>query len=207
MKTSDLENKLVWIFDRLWNSFSWKWFVSRDILEEIQISLWDIVVEIRNEGIQVSEVTVNWMQLCWSCHQKVSLRKKRINRGIVSWLIKCFNFVMKDKLQWFQISEIDLTPQEYAELNHLVRFWLLYKSEGMKAWEYWVPRKTVSKFLKWEWRVAEYYETDPTKKEWEDGRRTMSEKRILISEVPSIKNLRDQFGDHLTEYVWNEDFE
>lgn len=182
-------------------------FVKSERIDEIYWNLNLLMVDIMTQWIQVENNIENWIQFCWNCHQKVSLRKMRIDSWMVSWLIKAFDFVMKNKRQLFQIQEIGLIPQEYSKLNHLVRFWLLYKSEWMNVWVYWVPRRTVSKFLSWEWKVAEYYETDPTKKEWEEGRRFMSENRITINEIPSIWQLKKQFWEKLVEYEWNELFE
>lgn len=198
MKKQDLLNRLSWVLKRTERSiFYFK------IYQELSVIISDLSIE----WIEVENFIQNKIQFCWNCHQKVSLRKKKIDLWMVSWLIKAFNFVMKYKRQTFQIQEIDLNPQEYSKLNNLVRFWLLYKSDDMWIWEYWVPRRTVSRFLAWEWKVAEFYKTDPTKKEWEEGRRVMSEKRITIHEIPSVSELRKLYWESLTEYEWNEDFE
>lgn len=192
---------------KLQNECYWRGFVSSAVIMEYVHKIEDFEMKLYEASIQVETIVDNDMQFCGSCGQKVSLRKMRIDSWMISWLIKCFNFVMKNKVQWFQIQEIDLIPQEYSKLNHLVRFWLLYKNSDMKNGEYWVPRKTVSQFLSWEWNVSESYETDPTKKEWEEGRRFMSEKRISIEEIPSVWDLKEQFWNKLVEYEWNEDFE
>lgn len=205
MKKQDLMQRLWEITQKAERSAEIMPF--REDIKEIYINLKEILMDLSLDWIQVENFVENEIQFCWHCHQKISLRKKRIDKWMVSALIKSFNFVMKNKKQHFQIQEIWLSPIEYGSLNHLVRFWLLYKSNDLKRGEYWIPRKTVSKFLKWEWKVAEYYETNPTKKEWEDWRRFMSEKRITINEVPSIWDLRKQYWETLVEYEWNEEFE
>jgi hypothetical protein len=35
----------------------------------------------------------------------------------------------------------------------------------------------------------------------------MSEERITIDQVPKVKHLQEEFGEGLTEYIWNDDFE
>lgn len=179
----------------------------RQDIQDLYISLRELIMDLSLEWLEIQDFVENEIQFCWHCHQKISLHKKRIDKWMVTALIKVFNFVMKNKRQYFQIQEIWLNPVEYGSLNHLVRFWLLYKSWDLKRWEYGIPRKTVSKFLAWEWSVAEFYETNPTKKEWEKGRREMSENRITINQIPSISELRKKFGEKLTEYSWNEEFE
>jgi len=207
MKKNEIVKFLEDTHSKLQESTYWKWFVSSPLIMDFVHKIEDFALKLDDESIQIETIVENDIQFCGSCGQKVSLRKMRIDSWMISWLIKCFNFVMRNKVQWFQIQEIDLIPQEYSKLNHLVRFWLLYKNWEMKNGEYWVPRKTVSMFLAWEWRVSEFYETDPTKKEWEEWRRFMSEKRISIEEIPSVWELKEQFWEKLVEYEWNEDFE
>lgn len=208
MQSKEIQSSINAIRERMQRHSISKAFIARDEVLSWESDIQDLLDKIQEDGIQVAEsYEENGMQFCGSCTQKISLRKMRIDSGMISGLIKCFNFVIQNNVQGFQIQEIDLIPQEYSKLNHLVRFGLLYKQADMKNGEYWVPRKTVSRFLAGEWNVAEFYETDPTKKEWEEWRRVMSEKRISIHEIPSVKELQKQFGDHLTEYLWNEDFE
>jgi len=179
----------------------------REDIKQIYIDLKELIMNISLEWLEIEPVIKNDIQICWCCHQKISLRVKRIDKWMITALIKVYNFVMRNKRQYFQIQEIGLNPIEYGSLNHLVRFWLLFKWSDLKRWEYGIPRKTVSKFLQWEWKVAEFYSTDPTKKEWEHGRREMSEHRISINEIPSIADLRKQFWETLVQRIWNEDFE
>ena len=143
------------------------------------------------------------IERCECCNQKITKRRKRIDSTMISGLIKCFEYGMETDKTVFQMKYVKLNKVEYWVINNLVRFWLLYKNDSMIKWEYWIPKTTVSKFLKWEWSVAEYYETDPTIPEWEEWRRIMSEERITINDIPSIKKLREVFWEWLTEYINN----
>jgi hypothetical protein len=71
----------------------------------------------------------NEIQRCSCCGQKISIRRKRIDRSMVSALIRAFEHVMQHNKQTFQIAEVKFTPIEYGIVNNLVRFGLLYKSE------------------------------------------------------------------------------
>jgi len=207
MKIKQLIDEL-WELSRKIEHESWsKAFISNSETVKWYWRLVSILGELWSEWIQIESIVENWIQFCWSCRQKVSLRKKRIDKAMVSALIKSFNFVIAKQEQTFQIQEIWFTPIEYWVVNHLVRFGLLYKNWDFWQWVYWVPRKTVSQFLSWKWNVAEYYETDPTKQEWEEWRRVMSEKRIYISEIPSVSDLQKEYWKWLTQYEWNENFE
>lgn len=207
MKKSELLQSICEISTQLEMAIDSIEFVRSKRIDEINSNLNIIITDIINQWIQPENYIENKIQFCWNCHQKISLIKKRIDSWMVSWLIKAYNFVIKNQRQLFQIQEIWLNSIEYWKLNNLVRFWLLYKDEWMNIWVYWVPRRTVSKFLAWEWKVAEYYQTDPTKKEWEEGRRFMSKNRITINEIPSVWDLKKQFWEKLVEYEWNELFE
>ena len=177
------------------------WFVPVASVQQIHDEIYKLSRKISEEWIQIdSTYEENGIQFCWACNRKVWKMKKSIDKTMVSWLIKAFNHVMENKSQTFMISEINLNKIEYWVLNHLVRFWLLYKSEWMKRWEYWVPRRTVSRFMRWEWAVAKYFIQDPTKKE---DQREMSEERIYISQVPSVDTLIQEFWINLVSYEYN----
>lgn len=207
MKEIDIRKKLKDLQSRLNYASMWKGFVPSPTVQEISNEIYELMTKIKTEGVQWEVFVENGIQFCESCRQPISIRKTRIISAMISGLKKWYDHVMKNWTQTFMIRDLDLETKEYSVLNHLVRFGLLYKEEWFRAGEYGVRRKLVSKFFKWEWKVSVYYETDPTKREWEEWRRTMSEERISIDEIPNVKELRDLYGDKLTEYEWNENFE
>lgn len=205
MNKQELIVSLSEIYENMKRESSSKAFIQNSKVDIWADVIWSLTTQLNEFWIDSEEnYEENGIQFCWSCNQKVSKLKKHIDKTMISGLIKAFDYVMKNQTQTFMISELPLNRVEYWVLNHLVRFGLLYKSSDMKRWEYGVSRRTVSKFMKWEWAVAKYFIQDPTKQE---DQREMSEERIFISDIPSVANLREEFGDTLVSYEWNNDCE
>lgn len=207
MEQNEITKELLGISQKLYSESSSKAFVSRDVIISIAENLDKLRSEILASWVHIWKYIKNWVEYCWNCNQKVSKMRVRFNSPMLRAVIKAFNYAVKNNRQIINISDLNLWNSEYSQFNHVVRFWLAYKTEDMKGWEYWIPRKRIYDFLQWEFLVAEYFLQDPLKKEWEEWRRTMSDNRISVNEVPSVEALKRQFWERLTEYEWNNDFE
>lgn len=136
MKQSELLRKINWEISNLKIFASERAFSPvADVLRYCS-RLEEVVNEAIEDGVELEPYEKDGVQYCGCCGQKVSLRRKRIDKAMVSALIRAYNYVMENRVQTFQISQINFTPIEYGILNHLVRFGLLYKSEKMKHGEY-----------------------------------------------------------------------
>jgi len=132
---------------------------------------------------------------CPTCGQNIAKRKVMFNKNMVSGLAKAYSHCKLTGSSTFRIGDLQLRAPEYARMNDLVRFGLLYKSSDMKQGVYGLPLERVYQFLSNEWTVAAYFWHNPLNKQNE-----MSAKRIYCKQVPNIKKLQEQFGVKLTEY-------
>lgn len=146
-----------------------------------------------------------WVQKCQYCHQKVSLRKVSFTRVFLSAIIKAYQYAKKNATHIIHIGDIWLTPIEYSRFNDLVRFGLAYKEKWMWRWIYWLPLQRICQFVNGEWKVAEYFLTDPTKEKTDPQKRIMSESRIWISEIPKSQEIMDATNQTMSKYFNNPD--
>lgn len=223
---NDIKNKILELRSRMKNHSSSRAFTSQDEIakwiDEIS-NIWDsIQAPIIQEKIEpgfdekweLEEFSFmngkyfeeNGIQFCSCCKQKVSKTRRRIEYSMISALFKAFDYCIQTRTRVFQKSKVNMNNVEYTLISYLVKFGLLYKTDSMKPGEFWIPMKRVAQFFKWEWSVAEYYEQNPLFKEWDDEFRTMSEKRIFVSQVPKHSELEKEFSSIL-EYINNNDVE
>ena len=190
-------------------------FEPRTTQAQMLLMWWQLIMKLQKDHIQVvnrrwmwwSYEDAKWIQRCENCNQKVWIRRKKIDTCMFTWWLKMREFAVKNNTQFVLMKQIKwfLTQSEYCNLNHLVRFGLAYKNEKQDG--YWIPRKRRQDFLNGERSVAEYYDEDPTILEGEIWRRTMSEKRISVHEIPNIENVKKQTSWNFTSYTRNESFE
>lgn len=103
-----------------------------------------------------------------------------------------YEYCVKNKTH--NVTKTELAPYlshtDYGNFYILQRFGLIYfeKDEnGKKKKGVWgVPLKTLHKFLKNEWKIAEYFWRDK-----DNGTNEMSERRIFLYEVPKITRAID----------------
>lgn len=207
MERVELENALKVAYENLENISRGVGFVSALKVEAEAQKLKTLLENVKNEGIFSDNYVEKSIQYCWNCRQKVWKIKISFSNPMLRALIKAFEYAIRNNTQTVDISKLWLENSEYSQFNHVVRFWLAFKNDDMITGEYWIPRKRVQQFLNGDWKVAEYFLQNPLKKEGEEWRREMSENRIWIHEVPSVSKLKELYGEKLTTYVWNNDFE
>jgi len=134
-------------------------------------------------------------QPCPTCGQNVAKRKVVFHRNMVTGLVKAMKNCAQRQSSQFRISDLDLTNSEYARMNDLVRFGLLFKTEAMGNGVYGLPYSRVDEFLSGEYSVAQYYWHDPL-----TGENEMSHDRLFVGQVPGVLELQREMGIKLTEY-------
>lgn len=171
---------------------------------------------IKSDGVKILDdehidfvLNKNWRQICTNCKRSIAKMKVTFDKDHLSAAIKAFEYAVKNGQQYVQINQIGLTKQEYAKMNRLVKFGLAFRNEEIKInWSnigvYWIPRKRINDFVKWQWTVASCFLQDPTLPEGHENKREMSKTRITVDQVPSVSTLREKLGDQLTSYEWNE---
>lgn len=167
-------------------------------------------VQVKRRWMWWSYADEHWIQRCENCNQKVALRKQTFDRTLVTWWIKLREYAIKNNTQTVMIADISnkLTKSEYCNVNHLVRFWLAFKTDQMHKGEYWIPRKRRQQFINGERSVAESFIEDPTIiEDTGEKRRIMSENRITIHEVKNIAQVKQMNGWYFTLHKRNEQFE
>lgn len=146
------------------------------------------------------------IQVCECCGQKISKKRRRVEKSMITALLKATNYCISTNKKTFKKRDVpSMSPVEYTLITFLVKFGLLYKDATMKPWEFWVPFNRVKSFFTGEWSVAEYYETDPLLREWDEGFRTMSENRLYVHEIPKHSEIVKMFPNTL-EYIKNTSF-
>lgn len=188
---------------RSWQSIT---FTDSDWSRTLITSEW--VKKLDEENLEFV-LNKNWRQICPNCKRSVAKMKVTFDKDHLSAAIKAFEYAVKNGFQYVQINDIGLTKQEYAKMNRLVKFGLAFRNEEIKIhwsniWVYGIPRKRISDFIKWQWTVASCFLQDPTLPEGHENKREMSKTRITVDQVPSVSQLRERLGDHLTTYEWNE---
>jgi hypothetical protein len=73
----------------------------------------------------------------------------------------------------------------------------------MKAGQYGLNLTRICDFLHGQWTVAEYFLTDPTKKNGDPQKRIMAEHRITIDQVKGIDQISSETEGKNTEYFQN----
>lgn len=193
-------------------------FEPRTTQAQMMLMWWQLIMKLESDHVQVknrrwmwwSYVDDVWIQRCENCNQKVALRKMNFNKTLVSWWIKLREHAISTNSQTVMIADIShkLTKSEYCNVNHLVRFWLAYKTDQMHGGEYGIPRKRRQDFIDWKRSVAEWFTEDPTIQDDDiEKRRIMSENRIYIHEIPNIQKVKQMNGWYFTSYTRNESFE
>lgn len=147
----------------------------------------------------------DWLEFCSTCNQKVSLKRRRIERWMITGLLKAIHYCRSTWKKTFEKKDVKLTNVEYSIFSFLVKFWLLYKRDDMWVWEYWIPFKICAEFFHGQRSVLEYYEIDPTKQKWEKGHKVNSESRVFFKDIPKHSELVKQFPSTI-EYLWNTNF-
>lgn len=135
-------------------------------------------------------------QRCPTCGHNISLRKVTFAKHFVSAAVKMLKESVRSGQQTVRTKDAGLTNIEYSNASYLVNFGLLYKNEAMKTGEYGVPRMRIVTFLQDGCTVAKYLTHNPITSE-----RQLSEERILCSQVPSVAQVRDQYGEKFVEYL------
>lgn len=144
-----------------------------------------------------------WIETCPYCQRKTSLRKVFFCSTLVSAMTKGYERCKKHSTNVCPVWEIELNPKEYARMNDLVRFGIAFKTQEMKAGQYGLNLTRICDFLHWQWTVAEYFLTDPTKKNWDPQKRIMSESRITINQVKGIDQISKETDGKNAEYFKN----
>lgn len=205
-KMTEIKRKLDSICDSM-NSES----RSRAFVEWSRVIEWEKQIRTLTSQINAFDVTTqrkyeeNWIEFCSTCHQKVSIKRQRMCKEMLSWLLKAIHHCRVTKEKTFLRKEVKFTNVEYAVFAFLVKFWLLYRNDSMKTWEFWIPFKICAEFFKWERSVLEYYDIDPSKKKWTEWYKTNSETRVFIHEIKSHDEILKQFPNTI-EYLSNNNF-
>lgn len=181
----------------VWGGLIWK------LISEIN-EFWEICLT-NEESNFVKKYEENGIEFCSTCNQKVSLRRRRMEKSMITALLKAINYCRANNLKTFYKKDINMTPVEYTLITFLPKFWLLYKNDDMIAWEFWIPFKICAEFFNWERTVMEYYEIDPTKKAGELWYKINSESRLYFKDIPKHSELVKTFPSTI-EYLWNNNF-
>lgn len=155
---------------------------------------------------EVKSYEENWIEFCSNCSQKVSLKRRRIEKSMITALLKAIHYCNATNTKTFQKKNVkSLNPVEYTLISFLVKFWLLYKHKDMWPGSFGIPFKICSEFFKWERSVLEFYDIDPTKKEWEEWFKVNSDSRLYFKDIPKHKELVNKFPTTI-EYLSNNKF-
>lgn len=203
MKKTEIVKFLWEISWKLQNECNWKWFVSSQLIMETVHKIEDFELQLDDDVIEIENYTENKIQFCGACNQKISKRRRRIEKSMITWLLKAIYHCRKNNLKTFHKRDIEnLTSVEYVLMPFLPKFWLLYKSDEMIPWEFWIPFKICSEFFNWTRSVMEFYEIDPTKKKTDKEYKTNSEKRIFLKDIPDHKKIVENYPNTI-EYIIN----
>lgn len=146
------------------------------------------------------------VQKCEFCGQKISKRRHRVEKSMITALLKAVWYCTAINKKTFKKRDIKtLNPVEYTLITFLVKFWLLYKDATMKPGEFGIPFKRVKDFVEGNWSVAEFYEIDPLLTAGDNGYMIMSENRLYINKIPKHSELIKQFPKTI-EYINNNSF-
>lgn len=137
---------------------------------------------------------------CPTCGQNVSKRKVTMNKILVSAAAKFCHAAIEQKTNVIKLRNVLLTNSEYARVNDLVRFGLLYKNADMFNGEYGVPIERIQKFIAGEHFVAEYFLTNPLAP---NDPVEMSANYVSVNEIKGITELMEELGPKVTEYILN----
>ena len=133
---------------------------------------------------------------CELCGHNIAKRKVTFCSALASAALKAYLHAYETNAKFVKIRELNLTTSEYARMNDLVRFGLLYKNgEEAVNGEYGIPKERLHAFFNNKYTVSAHYLKNPITKENE-----MSEERIYFKDVPKVQDVIDKFGVKLTEY-------
>lgn len=187
---------------------NWVWFVNAEKVKGIENNISFLISELEIQGIDIETVPKieHWIEFCPMCNQKISLKRRRLEKTMIIALIKAVDYCKHNRLKTFHKKDVLLNPVEYTLITFLVKFWLLYKSDDMVTGQFWIPFKRVSEFIQNKWSVAEFYDTNPLFKEWQDWFRTMSENRIYFKDIKSHDEILKDYP-YTIEILNNSEFE
>lgn len=209
MKTSELIQAIETLSNRI-ESISWqKAFTDMQTALSYHQELKNILLELKEKWIEWEswKYEENWVEFCSCCGQKVSLKRRRIERSMITALLKAIHYCRKSWKKTFHKKDVStLSPVEYTLIAFLPKFGLLYKSENMVPWEFWIPFKICAEFFSWVRDVLEYYDIDPTKKEWEKWFKVNSESRLFFKDIPKHSDIVKDFPSTI-EFWANNTFE
>ncbi len=206
MEKQELTKQLEEISSRIEREWSSKAFISNSLVMEWKEQIESLKIQINEFWItQAKKYEKDWLEFCSTCHQKVSLRRRRIERSMITWLLKCIHHCRAKWIKTFHKKDVKLWNVEYTLLAFLVKFGLLYRRDDMIPGEYWIPFKICAEFFHWTRSVLEYYEIDPTKQAWEPWHKMNSESRVFFKDIPKHSELVKQFPSTI-EYLWNTNF-
>lgn len=144
-----------------------------------------------------------WVDTCPYCNRKTSLRKVFFCSTLVSAMQKWYDRCKKHATNICPVWKIGLDPKQYARFNDLVRFWIAFKTKEMKAGQYGLNLWRICDFIHGQRTVAEYFMTDPTKKNWDPQKRIMAESRITIDQVKWIDQISLETNGNNSKYLKN----
>lgn len=133
---------------------------------------------------------------CPHCGQNVGKRVVYFARCLAGAAYKALVKSHEDNVNVVQIGKLKLTTSEYARMNDLVRFGLLYKESYMSGGEYGVAKERLQKFFDGNYTISEYYTVDPLTQEIE-----MSVNRVSIYQVPNSQELIEMYGIKFSSYI------
>ena len=144
-------------------------------------------------------------QYCECCGSQVWYTKIEFTWLYISILQKCLSHINSMRRAWnktnsLHIKQIKLTNVEYANINRLCNFGLLYREtkDGLKmkkGW-YWVPVKRIIDFFSGNWKVAKYYVVK--KPTWN---RALSKERVTVDQINNDTGFTDYKTKTLPNYV------
>lgn len=144
---------------------------------------------------------------CDCCGSEIKYHKISFTNKFITSLRKILDYVCEyEKQTWkhlniIQIKDLNLSHTEYAHLNEIANFGLLYREETpdwkkIKNGTYWVPQKRIFEFLKGDWKVAKFYVVKST-----TGERVLSKERMTIDQINKDTWFVDYQTKQLPKYV------
>lgn len=133
---------------------------------------------------------------CPTCGQNIGKRVVHFAKCLASAAYKAFVEADRLKCNVVAIKSLKLTTSEYARMNDLVRFGLLYREDYMENGYYGVAKERIAKFFTGQATVPEFYIVDPVKKTVD-----LSHTRITIYQTPNTQDLIEMYGKKFSSYL------
>lgn len=111
-------------------------------------------------------------------------------------LKKAVAYSLEHNTNIVSIGKLTLDTKEYARFNDLVRFGFCAKPESIKGGQYMLDVIKAQDFLNGLTDVAEHYYVNPIDRSF-----SLSDKRITIKEVVSVKKAQKIYGPKMTTYA------